>query len=831
MVELIVNGESRTVARPADHPLLWALRDDLGLRGAKYGCGVGKCGACVVHLDGAPVHACTTEIGECAGRAVTTIEGLAADPRNPVIRAWIDEQVPQCGFCQPAQVMAASALLAREPDPSEGSLDETFRHVLCRCGTYPRIRRAAYRAARYLREGVPAAVPGTLGAGEAPDAGVALSPWVRIHADNSVTLVMGRSEMGQGAHTGLAVAAAEELEVDLVHVRTVHAPVGPDYVNPMFGHQTTGGSTSVRGSWERFAKAGAAAREVLVRAAAEAWGVPPHECRAEGGHVVHDASGRQAGYGDLARRAAELRAPEDPPLKAPADYRLTGRSQPRLDAADLAAGRTVYGQDLTRPGMAVAAVLRCPVHGGRLRGYDLNGADGVAGFRQAIALPHGVAVLADDFPAALAARERIEADWNPGANAGLDNAAIRRDLETALQRRGEVKDTRGNAEKVLGESAGAREAVYRTPFLAHMPMEPMTAAAELGPEGCDVWTGTQAQGDARAAAAEAAGLPEDRVRIHTAAMGGAFGRRLETDYVHEAVSVARAAGVPVQVLWTRADDTRFDFYRPAHAARIRGAVDAGGRLQAWWLRIAGDRMALGGVRMPYGPAHYREEWVRADPGIPCGAWRSVEASNNAFAIESFMDELALDAGADPLAFRLANLEGSPRHRAVLEAAAERAGWGRPAAACHQGIAVYECFGSVAAQVAEVRLDADGGLEVPRVFSAIDCGRAVNPDGIRAQMEGAVAWALSAVLYGDITIEGGATAEATFADEPIVTFPEMPEVEVAILEGGGKLGGVGEPGVPPLAPAVANAVAAATGRRFRDLPLLDGEGRLRSGEET
>jgi len=829
LVDLTVNGSRHCVDRPADFPLLWALREDLGLTGTKYGCGVGKCGACIVHLDGAPVHACTTGVGDCAGRWVTTIEGLAADPHDPFLRAWAEEQVPQCGFCQPAQVMTAAALLARTPDPGEADLAGAFDHVLCRCGTYPRIRRAALRAARYLREGVPAAAPGLLGAGEPPDEGVALNPWVRVHADGSVTLTMGRSEMGQGAHTGLAMAAAEELEVDLAHVRTVHAPADPTYANPRFGHQTTGGSTSVRGSWTRFREAGAGAREVLTRAAAQAWGVHPGECRAEAGHVVHDSSGRQAGYGDLAQRAAELPAPAQPPLKAPADFRLLGRSAPRLDAAALAAGRVGYGQDLVRPERKVAVVLRCPVHGGRLRGYRLNGADAVPGFRQAVALDHGVAVVADDFPAAEAARDRIEADWDRGANAGLDNAAIGRALDAALERAGEVEAAWGDAEEGLREAPRSREAVYRTPFLAHMPLEPMNATAEVGADGCDVWTGTQAQGDARAAAAEAAGLPESEVRIHTTAMGGSFGRRLETDVVHEAVSVARAAGMPVQVLWTRADDTRFDFYRPAHAARLRAGLHPGGRLAAWWLRLAGDRMAMGGVRMPYGPDHYREERVREDPGVPCGAWRSVEASNNAFAIESFIDELAGEAGMDPLDFRLANLDAAPRHQAVLEAAAERAGWGRPQAGAHQGVAVYECFGSLVAEVAEVRLTADGGLAVPRVTCATDCGRALNPDGVRAQVEGAVAWGLSAALRGDITIDNGATVEATFADEPIVTFSEMPAVEVAILESGGdELGGVGEPGVPPLAPAVANAVAAATGRRFRSLPLLDDEGRLRGG---
>ncbi|HKL77487.1 MAG TPA: molybdopterin cofactor-binding domain-containing protein, partial [Gammaproteobacteria bacterium] len=698
----------------------------------------------------------------------------------------------------------------------------------CRCGTYQRIRRAAHRAARYRRDGVPAPAPGSDGPGAPPDAGVALNAWVRIHADHTVTLVMGPTEMGQGAHTGLALATAEELEVDPGHIRTEAAPVDPAYTNPLFGHQTTGGSTSLRGSFDKYRRAGAEARERLLRAAAEAWGVHPEECRAEGGHVRHDTSGWQAGYGDLAPRAAERPAPEEPRLKSPAAFRRVGHSIRRLDAHALVTGQTVYGQDCVRPGMAVATVLRCPVHGGRLADIQLNGAEQVPGFRQALALDHGVAVVADDFPTALAARERLQPSWDLGPNAALDNAAIRRGIDAALAWPAEAHAGWGHAERALRELDTVQEATYTTPFLAHMPMEPMNATVAVTADGCEVWTGTQAPEAARTAAAEAAGLAEDQVRIHTTAMGGAFGRRLETDYIREAVAIGRAAAVPVQVLWTRADDTRHDFYRPAHGARLRAGLDDAGRLDAWWQRIAGDRMAMGGVRMPYGVRHYREERAVTDPGIPCGAWRSVEASNNAFPIECFVDELAAAAGRDPLDFRLANLAEAPHHRAVLETVAKRAGWGQPAPGCHQGLAVYACFGSVVAEVAEVQLTADGGLTVPRVFCAIDCGRAVNPDGIRSQLEGAVAWALSAALYGDITIENGATQEATFADEPILTLADMPVVDVAIRDGGGDMGGVGEPGVPPLAPAVANAVAVATGHRLRHLPLLDASGRLRSG---
>ncbi|MFP4615036.1 MAG: molybdopterin cofactor-binding domain-containing protein [Thiohalorhabdus sp.] len=829
MIELTVNGRPCRVEAGDNRALLWALRHDLGLKGTKYGCGVGVCGACVVQLDGAAVHACTTSLAEARGRAVTTIEGLAADPDHPVLRAWLEEQVPQCGFCQPAQEMAAAALLARRPEPTEGEVDTALGPVLCRCGTYLRIRRAVHRAARHLREGVSAPSgqgPLLRGPGSAPDPGVVLNPWVRVHEDDTVALTVGCAEMGQGALTGQALLLAEELEVDPAQVRVKLAPAHPDYTNPLLGRQVTGGSTSVRGAWGPLRRAGAAAREVLVRAAAERWEVAPNRCRAESGGVLHPHTGRRLGYGELAHRAVRLHAPRNPVLKSPERFRLVGRSIPRFDAPDMVTGRTVYGQDVDLPGMRVAVVRRSPTHGGRLRGYDVADAAGVPGFHRAVPLDHGVAVVAADFPAAEAARDRLRVDWDPGPMAGLGSTAVHRRLREGLERPGEARAPLGRAEEALRVASRVVEADYATPYLAHMPLEPMNCTARVEGERCEVWVGTQAPGDAREAAAEAAGLPPERVQVHSLFLGGGFGRRLQTDFVREAVAVARHVDGPVQVLWTRADDTRHDFYRPGHAARLRAALDDEDRLEAWWMRLAGPRMALGGISVPYDLHHYREERVEADPGIPTGPWRSVEASNNAFALESFLDELAAAAGQDPLTFRLDHLTEAPRHRAVLEEAAQRAGWGRAAAGRHQGLAVYRSFGSIVAEVVELAVDAADRATVYRVTVAIDCGRAVQPDGIRAQMEGAVAFALSAALRGGITFADGATVEATYADQPILTLPEMPAVEVAILEGGGDLGGVGEPGVPPLAPAAANAVCAATGRRIRDLPLVDGEGRLR-----
>jgi isoquinoline 1-oxidoreductase beta subunit len=814
---LNVNGQDRQVDAPAEMPLLWALRDTVGLRGTKYGCGVGVCGICAVHADGEPVRACVTTVAEVAGKRLVTIEGLTAEPRNRLIEAWLAERVSQCGYCQPGQIMAAAALLARHPSPTNADIDQAMSGVVCRCGTYQRIRRAIERAAARTNDAA-AAVPYAKPPPPArPE--VTLNPWIRIAADGTITLVAGQSEMGQGASTGLAMLVAEELDVDLAQIRYEAAPADRAYVNPSFGEQLTGGSTSIRAWWRPLREAAAAARERLIAAAADGWALRRKDCRAERGTVVHIPTGRRFGYGELAARAAALPAPRSVRLKQPHDFHVIGTLQPRLDSADHVTGRAIFGGDVSIPDMLVATVARCPVFGGKLAHVDARRARAIQGVRDVVEMESGVAVIAESSWSALRGRETLAISWDEGPQAGIDSARIRHSLQEAATHRGRIARDDGDAIDALRYAARSVEAVYETPYLAHATMEPMNCTARVGPDGCDVWAPTQAQTDAQNVAAQAAGLRRNQVRIHTACIGGGFGRRLDQDFVAEAVQIAKAVGRPVQVLWTRDDDMRHDHYRPANYTRLRGGLDAGGRTVAWFQRIVGPSLALDGVDVPYAIPNIREEHVEIDPGVPTGPWRSVGASQNAFAVECFIDELAHASRADPLAFRRKLLGRAPRHRGVLDLAAEKAGWGTPPPrGRHRGLAVYHSFGSYVAQVAEVSVSETGAIRVHRVVCAIDCGFAVNPDLVAAQMEGGIAFGLSAALKGEITVEQGAVVQASLRDFPILKLDEMPEVEVHIRASREEPGGVGEPGVPPIAPALANALFAATGHRIRALPI-------------
>jgi len=808
MAELMVNGRTHLVQADADKPLLWVLRDQLGLKGTKYGCGVGVCGACVVLLDGAPNHACMVPLARVGARRVTTIEGLAED--HAVVRAWIGEQVPQCGYCQPGQILSAAALLAKAPAPSDGEIDAAMSGVLCRCGTYARVRRAVRAAAAGEPVAtVSLALPEML-SDLPPDAGAQMNDWIWIDGAGTVTLMINHSEMGQGALTGLAALAAEELDVPLERVRTVFAPADARYRNGYWGEQFTGGSSSMRGEWRPLREAAARTRLRLLRTAARRLGVATGECRSAAGQVLHAPSGRRLGYGELSAEAARLAEPRRAPLKAAADFHTIGTSLARLDIPAMCLGRTRYGIDVAPPGALVAVVARCPVFGGRPGRIDDRAARAVPGVRQVRAIASGVAVVADDFWSAQRGREALRVAWQAGRNARLSSAQIERRLLAALGRGGKFARERG-AKRVI-------EATYRTPYLAHATIEPMNCVAEVRRDGCDVWVGTQHQADTQRVAARIAGVSKSKVRVHTQFLGGGFGRRLETDFVAEAVELAKQLGVPVQVVWTRADDLQHDFYRPAHAARLQASLGESGLPASWSLRVAGPQLALDGIDVPYAVPGLREQHVEVASPLPTGPWRSVGASNNAFAIESFVDELAQRAGRDPLEYRLALLAKAPRHAAVLRLAAERAGWGAPLEPGRgRGIAVYQSFGSVVAQVVEVSL-ADADLRVLRVVCAIDCGTAVLPDAVHAQLEGSVALGLSAALKEEIRIASGRVRQASFADYPILAFPEMPAVETHILDSTAEPGGVGEPAVPVVAPALANAIFAASGRRLRRLPL-------------
>jgi isoquinoline 1-oxidoreductase subunit beta len=660
--------------------------------------------------------------------------------------------------------------------------------------------------------------------------------WIRITPDNIVTIIVDKSDMGQGVLTSMPMLIAEELEADWSTIRIEQAPAGPQYVNPVTKRQLTGGSRSVRNSWVLFRQAGAAARTMLVEAAAAAWGVPPEECRAENGTVVHPSTGRRLTYGQLTDRAARLPVPQNPPLKAPKDFKLIGKRVARLETPPKVDGAAVYGLDVKTPGALVAVVARCPVFGGRVRRFDASRAKAVPGVRDVVAIDSGLAVVGDAFWPAKLGRDALEIVWDEGPSAALSSESIARAFETAGAQPGVVAKTEGDATLALGQAARRVEAVYTVPYQAHATMEPMNCTAWVRPDGCDLWVGTQAQGFNQETAARITGLARDAVRVHTTLLGGGFGRRFEQDFVAEAVQISKAVGAAVKVVWTREDDMQHDFYRPTTWNRLAAGLDSGGALVAWTHRLVGHSIASralpaivkngldpssieGAYNIPYSIPNIHVDWVHQESGVPVGFWRSVGSSQNAFVTECFLDEVAAVSRRDPYEFRRELLAKAPRHKAVLELAAIKAGWGAPLPPGRgRGIAVHESFGSFVAEVAEVSVD-DAGARVHRVVCAVDCGIVVNPDTVEAQMEGAIVYGLTATLKSAITIAAGAVVQSNFHDFPLLRIDEMPRIEVHIVPSAEPPGGVGEPGTPPIAPAVANAIFAATGKRLRKLPIL------------
>jgi isoquinoline 1-oxidoreductase beta subunit len=670
-------------------------------------------------------------------------------------------------------------------------------------------------------------------------AGFAPNAFVRIGADELVTVIVNKAEMGQGVYTSMAMLVAEDLEADWSKLRVESAPVDPVYNHTENGIQMTGGSSSVSSEWERMRKAGATARFMLIAAAAQAWGVDVAGCRAETGFVLHPASGRRLSFGALSEAASALPPPADVALKNPADFKILGRPLPRLDTPSKVNGSAQFAGDIALPGMLVALVLRPPVFGATLVKVDASKAKAVPGVRAVVSIPQGVAVAASGFWAAKKGREALVVEWSaPPQGAILSTDALQEQYAALAKTPGLVAKNTGDAEAALLSAARTLSTEYDVPFLAHAMMEPLSTVVDLRADRCEIWTGTQFQTGDRDAAAKLTGLRPETVQIHTTLLGGGFGRRATPnhDFVSEAVEVAKAVKVPVKVLWTREDDIRGGFYRPFWHDRIRGGLDANGSLVAWSHTIVGQSLLAGtpfeaGIKdgvdassvegasdMAYAIPNLRVELHSPRSNVPVLWWRSVGHSHTAFVVECFLDELAEAAGRDPLEMRRALLEHDPRRRRVLDLAAERAGWGQalpPGRA--RGIAVHESFGSLVAQVAEVSLSGSG-VRVHRVVSAIDCGRIVNPDTIAAQLEGAVAFGLSAALYGEITLKDGRVEQSNFHDYPILRMNEMPQVDVHIVPSDEKPGGVGEPGVPPVAPAVVNALAVLTGRRIRRLPV-------------
>lgn len=680
---------------------------------------------------------------------------------------------------------------------------------------------------------------GSRDAGAAGDSAFAPNAFLRIGRDESIIIIVNKSEMGQGVYTSLPMLVAEELCCDWKRVTFRASPVAPEYNHAQFGPiMVTGGSSSVRSEWERLSRAGAAAREMLIAAAAEEWHAAPAACRAENG-VVHGPGGKQLSFGKLAARAAKQPVPKEPKLKAGPKI-LLGKPLHRLDSPAKINGTAVFGIDVQAPGMVTAVIARPPVFGGTVKSFDAARALAVPGVKRVVAVDAGIAVVADGFWPAVKGRELLQIVWEEGEGVKVSTPAMREEYALLAATPGLTARREGDAPAVLSRADKRFEAEYEVPYLAHAPMEPLNCLVDLKADNCLVRTGSQFQTVDRNAAARTAGLKPEQVTLETTFLGGGFGRRACTgsDFVIEAVQVAKAVGVPVKVIRTREDDMRAGYYRPIWYDRVAACLDDQGMPLAWHHRIVGQSIVAGtpfesamvkdgidhtsvegAADTPYAIPNLLVELHSPKNAVPVLWWRSVGHSHTAFVMESFLDELAHAANQDPYQYRRLLLAGHPRNLKVLETAAKKSDWGKPLPKGHgRGIAVHESFGSFIAQVAEVSLDDRGALTVHRVVCAVDCGRSVNPDIISAQMESGITFGLSAALYGAITLKNGRVEQGNFDNYPLVRMQVMPRVEVHIIDSVDPPGGVGEPGVPPIAPAVANALFAATGARMRSLPM-------------
>jgi len=662
--------------------------------------------------------------------------------------------------------------------------------------------------------------------------------FLRIGTDDRVTVIVNHSEMGQGVYTALPMLLAEELDADWNKIGFESAPVDPKYNHPVFGMQITGGSSSVWSAFEQYRKAGAAARGMLIAAAAQQWNVNPATLRTDTG-AVFDGTNRKLTYGQLAEAAAKLNPPAEVTLKDPKTFKLIGKPVKRLDTSEKINGKAVFGLDVKMPGMLTAVVARPPIFGATMKSFDDSRARTMPGVRKIAAVPSGVAVIADSFWQAKMAREALHIDWDDSAMRTFSTNQMMQQFREQAKSPGTNVRREGDPDAAFAQAAKKIEAVYEVPYLPHAMMEPLNCAVDLRADTCEIWTGTQFQTVDRANAAKIAGLPPERVQIHTTYLGGGFGRRAnpQSDFVVEAVHVAKVAGAPVKVVWTREDDMQGGWYRPAFLHAIAGSIDSNGNPVSWRSRLVGQSIFAGtmfeammkgkeydpasveGVDdLPYAIPNLAVESHKADVKVPVQWWRSVGHSHTGFATECFIDELAVLAQKDPYQFRRALLPKHPRHLAVLDLAAQKAGWGKPLPKGRaRGIAVHFAFESYNAQVAEVSVD-DGKIRVHRIVSAVDCGRYVNPGIIAAQLEGGAIFGASAALFQEFTFENGRLQQTNFHTFPMMRMNECPEIETHIVENNEKSGGIGEPGVPCTAPAIANAVFAATGKRIRKLPI-------------
>jgi isoquinoline 1-oxidoreductase subunit beta len=687
---------------------------------------------------------------------------------------------------------------------------------------------------------------------EATPSTFAPNAFIRVAPDGRVTLVMPQVEMGQGTYTSMPMLLAEELEVEPEQIRLEHAPADDTlYANQFFGEQITGASSSVRAFFEPLRRAGATARTMLVAAAATSWDAAPASCRAHRGVVTHTPTGRTLSYGELAARAATMPVPDKVVLKEPKDFTLIGTPVRRLDSASKVNGTAQFGIDVRLPGMLVATVAASPVLGGKVASIEEEQAKAVPGVRQIVRLDDLVAVVADHMWAAKQGLAALRIRWDDGPNGTVNSAEVVRGLAQASQTAGVTARNDGDSAKALAGAAKTIAAIYEAPFLAHTTMEPINCTVHVRKDTCEVWTGCQVLSRAQAAAAAASGLPREKVVVHNHLLGGGFGRRLEVDYVTQAVRIAKQIDAPVKVVWSREEDVQHDVYRPYYYDRIRAGLDASGKPVAWTHRIVGPAIIArylpsaftngldidavdGAAQLVYDIPSVRVEHVRhEEPVVATGFWRGVGVTHNTFVVESFVDELAVASKRDPVAFRRALLGKSPRAIAVLDLAVKEAGWrsslprGRG-----RGVALlYSSWDTYLAQVAEVETTRSGEVHVRRIVCAVDCGTVVNPDIVRAQIESGVVYGISAALWGEVTIKGGRVEQSNFHDYRALRMSEAPPIEVHLVRSSAAPGGIGEPGTAVTAPALANAIYAATGKRLRTLPLQPALARAARGRTS
>lgn len=665
--------------------------------------------------------------------------------------------------------------------------------------------------------------------------------YLHIGTDNTITVMLAHSEMGQSIWTTLPMLIAEELDADWSKIKVVHAPAAPAYIHTAYGIQITGGSSTTWSEFDRYRQAGALTRALLVSAAAQQLGVAVESIKTENGFAI--SGDKKVSYGDLAEAAAKLETPKAVTLKEPKDWKIIGKATKRLDGPEKINGTAIFGQDIHFDGLMTAMVARSPVFGGSVKSFDASAAKKIKGVHQVVQVPTGVAVIADNYWAAKKGRDALKVEWNLGPNAGLDSKVLLNEYRKMATTQGLTAAKAGDLKTAASKAKKTIEAEYVLPYLAHSPMEPLNCSVKITKDACEIWTGTQMQGTDQLAAAKILGLKPEQVKINTLFLGGGFGRRANpaADFVSEAVQVAKAAGVPVKTVWSREDDVKGGYYRPMYLHQVKIGVDAKGLPVTWEHTAVGQSIILGtpfeaflikdGIDATSVEGVADSPYVKGTPnhlvslhtpktGVPILWWRSVGHSHSAFVMESLIDELAHDAGKDSLDYRRELLKDHPRHLAALNLAAEKAGWGKALPkGVFRGIAVHESFGSFVTQVAEVSVD-KGAVKVHRMVCAIDCGLSVNPDSLKAQMESSISFGLGAAMQSEITFKNGRVEQSNFHDYKVMRMADMPKVEVYIVQSAEKMGGVGEPGLPPVAPAVTNAIFAATGKRIRSLPIGD-----------